>query len=108
MADNRQRIILARPPATRRGLLAAGAAAPVLVGAATPAVRALPRRERPPALSEPVLTEPADRTEATRTPGRPGEMKRYTHHTGLPRRDLDVVLRGARIDTAVPTAGVTG
>ncbi|WP_181806121.1 hypothetical protein [Streptomyces shenzhenensis] len=119
MADNRQRIILTRPPATRRGLPAAGAAAPVPVGAAAPAGRALPRRERTRALTRPVTTELADRTETTRTLGRPGETKRCVYHAGLPRRDLMSFVRcedGPRLPTgdavhataAVPTAGVTG
>ncbi|MEU9243273.1 hypothetical protein [Streptomyces sp. NPDC048385] len=119
MADNRQRIILARPPATRRGLPAAGAAAPVLVGAAASAVRAPLRRERTRALINPVTTELADRTEATRTPGRPGETKRCMYHAGLLRRDLVSFVRcedgphlptgdAGHVTAAVPTAGVTG
>ncbi|WP_406439212.1 DUF1259 domain-containing protein [Streptomyces sp. NBC_00631] len=100
MADNRQRTILTRPTATRRGLLAAGAAAPVLAGAATPAARALPR-ERPRALIKPAMTKLSDWTEVTKALGRPGDMKRYMYHTGLPRRDLDVVSQGVRIDTAL-------
>ncbi|WP_217548840.1 DUF1259 domain-containing protein [Streptomyces sp. GbtcB6] len=100
MADNRQRTILTRPTATRRGLLTAGAVAPVLVGAATPDARALPR-ERPRALIKPTMTVLADWAEVTKALGRPGEMKRYMYHTGLPRRDLDVVSRGVRIETAL-------
>ncbi|MFF4111974.1 DUF1259 domain-containing protein [Streptomyces sp. NPDC001714] len=100
MADDRQQDTLSRPFTTRRRVLAAGAVAPVLAGAATPAARAL-SHDRPRTLAEPEMTDLAYWADVAKALGRPGDMKRYMYHTGLPRRDLKVVSRGVRIETSL-------
>ncbi|MFD4504568.1 DUF1259 domain-containing protein [Streptomyces sp. NPDC058457] len=100
MADDRQQDTHPRPSTTRRRVLAAGAVAPVLAGAATPTARAL-SRDRPRTLVEPEMTGLAYWADVAKALGRPGEMKRYMYHTGLPRRDLKVVSRGVRIETSL-------
>ncbi|MEU9447122.1 DUF1259 domain-containing protein [Streptomyces sp. NPDC048277] len=101
MADDRQQDTHPRPvTTTRRRVLAAGAVAPVLAGAATPSARAL-THDRPRTLVEPELTKLAYWADVTKALGRPGDMKRYMYHTGLPRRDLKVVSRGVRIETSL-------
>ncbi|MER6078642.1 DUF1259 domain-containing protein [Streptomyces sp. NPDC001833] len=100
MVDDRQQKTHPRPATTRRRVLAAGAVAPVLASTATPPARAL-SHEHPRTLVEPELTQLADWAEVTKALGRPGDMKRYMYHTGLPRRDLKVVSRGVRIETAL-------
>ncbi|MFE2570873.1 DUF1259 domain-containing protein [Streptomyces mirabilis] len=85
---------------SRRRVLAAAALAPVLAGVPAGA-RALSRGPQARALVEPVMTKLADWADVGKALGRPGDMKRFMYHTGLPRRDLTVFSRGIRINPAL-------
>ncbi|MFG2480899.1 DUF1259 domain-containing protein [Streptomyces fagopyri] len=99
MADDRRQDTHSRHTASRRRVLAAVALAPVLTGAPAGA-HALSAGEDP-ALVKPVMTKLADWADVGRALGRPGDMKRFMYHTGLPRRDLTVFSRGVRINPAL-------
>ncbi|MFI1294484.1 DUF1259 domain-containing protein [Streptomyces sp. NPDC020792] len=100
MADQRQDDTRSRFTTSRRRVLAAAALAPVLTGAPAGA-RALSAGPEARALVEPVMTKLADWAEVGKALGRPGDMRRFMYHTGLPRRDLTVYSRGIRIDPAL-------
>ncbi|MFI9810260.1 DUF1259 domain-containing protein [Streptomyces sp. NPDC052301] len=100
MADPRQQDTHSRPTATRRRLLAAAALAPALTGAPAGA-RALSAGPKGRAPARPVMTTLADWADVRSALGRPGDMKRFMYHTGLPRRDLTVFSHGIRINPAL-------
>jgi hypothetical protein len=100
MADERPDDPHSARIASRRRVLAAAAMAPVLTGVPAGA-RALPAGTRERAPVEPVTTSLTDWGEVGRALGRPGDMKRFMYHTGLPRRDLTVVSHGVRISPAL-------
>ncbi|WP_369250929.1 DUF1259 domain-containing protein [Streptomyces sp. R41] len=81
---------------SRRRMLATAALAPVMTGAVAGAANAAGRKQ-----VKPVMTKLADWTDVGAALGRPGDMKRYMYHTGLPRRDLEVYSRGIRIKPAL-------
>jgi hypothetical protein len=104
MADERSqsirsRLTAYRPTASRRQVLAAAALAPVLTGAPTDARALSGPRDR--ALVAPVTTKLSDWAEVGEALGRPGDMRRFMYHTGLPRQDLTVFSQGIRIDPAL-------
>ncbi|MFS4093178.1 DUF1259 domain-containing protein [Streptomyces sp. AF1A] len=98
MADDRSHRTRSPLVPSRRNVLAAAALAPVLT--AVPEARALSGPHGR-ALVAPVLTKLTDWADVGKALGRPGDMKRYMYHTGLPRRDLKVYSRGVRIDPAL-------
>ncbi|MEU9209774.1 DUF1259 domain-containing protein [Streptomyces sp. NPDC048415] len=100
MADERQQDTRSRLTASRRRVLAAAALAPVLTGVPAGA-RALSAGPEDRALVEPVMTKLADWADVGEGLGRPGDMRRFMYHTGLPRRDLTVFSRGIRINPAL-------
>lgn len=100
MADDRQQDSRSRHTASRRRVLAAAALAPALTGAPAGA-RALSAGPEALALVEPVMTKLADWADVGEALGRPGDMRRFMYHTGLPRQDLTVFSRGIRIDPAL-------
>lgn len=100
MADERQQDTRSRLTASRRRVLAAAALAPVLTGVPAGA-RALSPGPQDRALVEPVMTELADWADVGEALGRPGDIRRFMYHTGLPRRDLTVFSRGIRINPAL-------
>ncbi|MFJ8198893.1 DUF1259 domain-containing protein [Streptomyces sp. NPDC096152] len=89
-----------RPPfvPSRRNLLTAAVVAPVLTG--VPGARALSGPHGR-AQVAPVMTTPADWADVGRALGRPGDMRRFMYHTGMPRGDLEVFSHGVRIDPAL-------
>lgn len=89
MADEPQQDTRSRLTASRRRVLAAAALAPILTGVPAGA-RALSAGPQDRALIEPVMTKLADWADVGEALGRPGDMKRFMYHTGLPRRDLAV------------------
>lgn len=98
MVDERQQDTRSRLTPSRRRLLAAATLAPVLTGVPDRAHALSGRRD---ALVEPVMTKQADWADVGEVLGRPGDMRRFMYHTGLPRRDLTVFSRGVRIDPAL-------
>ncbi|MFF3878208.1 DUF1259 domain-containing protein [Streptomyces sp. NPDC001978] len=86
--------------ASRRRVLTAAALAPVLTGV-PPGARALSTGPKNRALIAPVLTKLADWAEVGQALGRPGDMRRFMYHTGLPRTDLRVFSHGIRINPAL-------
>ncbi|WP_327434699.1 MULTISPECIES: DUF1259 domain-containing protein [unclassified Streptomyces] len=100
MADEPQQDTRSRLTASRRRVLAAAALAPILTGVPAGA-RALSAGPQDRALIEPVMTKLADWADVGEALGRPGDMKRFMYHTGLPRRDLAVFSRGIWIDPAL-------
>ncbi|MCX4407690.1 MULTISPECIES: LppY/LpqO family protein [unclassified Streptomyces] len=100
MADERQQDTRSRPIASQRRMPAAAALAPVLTGVPAGA-RALSPGPEDRSPVEPVMTEPADWADVGEALGRPGGMRRFMYHTGLPRRDLMVFSRGIRINPAL-------
>ncbi|MFJ5676533.1 DUF1259 domain-containing protein [Streptomyces sp. NPDC093097] len=107
MAGDRQQTTDPRVGSSRRRVLAAGALAPLLAAAPTPA-RAHPA-VLPTAsgggskLIDPVQTTRADWKDVAKALGRTGDIKRkMMYHIGLPRRDLRVVSQ--RINVTAPLA----
>jgi hypothetical protein len=100
MADDRQQNSRSGFLASRRRVLAAAALTPVLAGAPAAAATRSAGPERR-ALVAPVMTGLADWADVGRALGRPGDMKRFMYHTGLPRTDLTVFTRGVRINPAL-------
>ncbi|MER5804695.1 DUF1259 domain-containing protein [Streptomyces mirabilis] len=100
MDDERPQDTRTRLTASRRRVLAAAALAPVLTGVPAGA-RALSAGPQDRALVEPVMTKLADWVEVGEALGRPGDIKRFMYHTGLPRGDLTVFSRGIRINPAL-------
>ncbi|MEU1409088.1 DUF1259 domain-containing protein [Streptomyces sp. NPDC005728] len=100
MTSEQQQDIRSRLTTSRRRVLAATALAPVLTGVPAGA-RALSAGSDGRALVEPVMTKLADWADVSEALGRPGDMKRFMYHTGLPRRDLTVFSRGIRINPAL-------
>ncbi|MFE2490979.1 DUF1259 domain-containing protein [Streptomyces mirabilis] len=100
MDDERQQDTRSRLTASRRRVLAAAALAPVLTGVPAGA-RALSPGPQARALVEPVMTKLADWADVGEVLGRPGDIRRFMYHTGLPRRDLTVFSRGIRINPAL-------
>ncbi|WP_028805130.1 DUF1259 domain-containing protein [Streptomyces sp. 142MFCol3.1] len=96
MADDRRQDTHSRPTTSRRRVLAVAALAPVLAGAPSEAHALSTRNGR--AMAEPVLTKLADWADVGKALGRPGDMKRFLYHTGMPRKDLTVFSRGVRIN----------
>ncbi|MFD8217444.1 DUF1259 domain-containing protein [Streptomyces sp. NPDC059697] len=47
------------------------------------------------------MTKPADWTDADEALGPPGDLRRFMHHTRLPRRGLTAFSRGTRINRAL-------
>lgn len=101
MADDRQQNSLSGLLASRRRVLAAAALAPVLTGAPPAAAGTLSAGPENRTLVAPVMTELADWANVGKALGRPGDMKRFMYHTGLPRTDLKVFSRGVRINPAL-------
>ncbi|WP_306192669.1 DUF1259 domain-containing protein [Streptomyces sp. MK5] len=100
MADDRQQTTRSLLPASRRRVLTVAALTPVLTAVPTTAgAVSAGRTEHAPV--EPVMTRLADWADVGRALGRPGDMKRFMYHTGLPRRDLTVFSHGIRIDPAL-------
>ncbi|MEU1409136.1 DUF1259 domain-containing protein [Streptomyces sp. NPDC005728] len=100
MADERQQDTRSRLTTSRRSVLAAAAFAPALTGVPAPA-HALPAGREGRALVEPVMTKLADWADVGEVLRRPGDMRRFMYHTGLPRRDLTVFSHGVRINPAL-------
>ncbi|MFE1989548.1 DUF1259 domain-containing protein [Streptomyces mirabilis] len=100
MDDERPQDTRSRLTASRRRVLAAAALAPVLTGVPAGA-RALSPGPQARALVEPVMTKLADWADVGEVLGRPGDIRRFMYHTGLPRRDLTVFSRGIRINPAL-------
>ncbi|MFI1539311.1 DUF1259 domain-containing protein [Streptomyces anandii] len=100
MADERQLDTRSRITTSRRWVLAAAAAAPVVTGARASA-EPRPAAAREGMLVQPVMTKLADWADVGRALGRPGDMKRYMYHTAFPRRDLTVFSHGVRINPAL-------
>ncbi|MFD7488554.1 DUF1259 domain-containing protein [Streptomyces mirabilis] len=100
MDDERPQDTRSRLTASRRRVLAAAAFAPVLTGVPAGA-RALSARPQNRALVKPVMTKLADWADVGKALGRPGDIKRFMYHTGLPREDLTVFSRGIRINPAL-------
>jgi hypothetical protein len=98
MADDRSHRTRTPLIPSRRNVLTAAALAPVLT--AVPEARALSGPHGR-ALVAPVLTKLTDWADVGKALGRPGDMKRFMYHTGLPRRDLKVYSHGVRIDPAL-------
>ncbi|WNM32034.1 DUF1259 domain-containing protein [Streptomyces sp. Li-HN-5-11] len=99
MADDRQQDTASRLTASRRQMLAAAALAPVLAGVPTGAQALSARKDH--GLVQPVMTKLADWADVGRALGRPGEMKRFMYHTGMPRRDLKVFSHGVRVSASL-------
>lgn len=100
MADERQQDTRSRLTASRRRVLAAAALAPVLTGVPAGA-RAQSAGPENRALVEPVMTKLADWADVGEALGRPGDIRRFMYHTGMPRWDLMVFSRGIRIKPAL-------
>lgn len=98
--ERQQQDNLSRPVPSRRRVLAAATLTPVVTGVPAGA-RAAAAGSEGRAPVAPVLTKLADWTNVGRALGRPGDMKRFMYHTGLPRRDLRVVSRSVRIKPAL-------
>ncbi|MFE0351252.1 DUF1259 domain-containing protein [Streptomyces griseoluteus] len=98
MVDDRSHRTRSPLVPSRRSLLTAAVVAPALTG--VPDARALSGPHGR-ALVAPVMTTLADWADVGRALGRPGDMKRFMYHTGLPRRDLRVFSHGVRIDPAL-------
>ncbi|MFD8001582.1 DUF1259 domain-containing protein [Streptomyces mirabilis] len=100
MADKRQQDTHSRLTPSRRRVPAAVALAPVLTGvpARARALSAGPEDRSP---AEPVKTKPMDRAGVGNALGPTGDLRRFTYHTGLPRRDLTAFSRGIRINRAL-------
>ncbi|MFF9364990.1 DUF1259 domain-containing protein [Streptomyces griseoluteus] len=98
MVDERSHRTRSLLAPSRRSLLTAAVVAPALTG--VPDARALsgPHGRT---LVAPVMTTLADWADVGTALGRPGDMKRFIYHTGLPRRDLRVFSHGVRIDPAL-------
>ncbi|MFF3469260.1 DUF1259 domain-containing protein [Streptomyces sp. NPDC002619] len=100
MANEPQQDTRSPRTASRRRVLTAAALAPVLTGV-PPGARALSAGPKNRALIAPVLTQLADWAEVGQALGRPGDMRRFMYHTGLPRTDLRVFSHGIRINPAL-------
>ncbi|MFD5796240.1 DUF1259 domain-containing protein [Streptomyces diastatochromogenes] len=100
MTDDRQQDTRARLTSSRRRLLAAAALAPITAGVPARA-HALSAGPTSRALVAPVMTKLTDWADVGKSLGRPGDMKRFMYHTGLPRRDLRVYSHGILIDPAL-------
>lgn len=99
MTDDRRQDTGSRLTASRRQMLAAAALAPVLAGVPTGAQALSARKDH--GLVQPVMTKLADWADVGRALGRPGEMKRFMYHTGMPRRDLKVFSHGVRVSASL-------
>ncbi|MGW2743944.1 DUF1259 domain-containing protein [Streptomyces sp. NPDC001450] len=100
MTDETQQGTRSRLTASRRHVLAAAALAPI--AASVPArAHALSAGPADRALVEPVRTKLTDWADVGDALGRPGDMRRFMYHTGLPRRDLTVYSRGILINPAL-------
>ncbi|KPI04551.1 hypothetical protein OK006_7030 [Actinobacteria bacterium OK006] len=100
MADKRQQDTHARLPPSRRRVPAPAAPAPVLTGVPARA-HALPAGPEDRSPAEPVMTKPADWAGAGNALGPTGDLRRFTYHSGLPRRALTAFSRGIRINRAL-------
>jgi hypothetical protein len=100
MANEPQQDTRSPRTASRRRVLTAAALAPVVTGVPAGA-HALSAGPKDRALIAPVVTHLADWAEVGQALGRPGDMRRFMYHTGLPRTDLRVFSRGIRIKPAL-------
>jgi hypothetical protein len=100
MADDRQQTARSVLPASRRRVLTVAALTPVLTGAPATA-GAVSAGSTGHAPVEPVMTRLTDWADVGRALGRPGDMKRFMYHTGMPRRDLKVFSHGVRVSASL-------
>ncbi|MER7688944.1 DUF1259 domain-containing protein [Streptomyces sp. NPDC097610] len=100
MAEKRQQDIPSRLTPSRRRVLAAAAASPVLtsVPARARALSAGPEDRSP---AEPVMTQPTGWAGVGDALGPTGDLRRFMHHTGLPCRDRTAFSRGIRINPSL-------